>query len=690
MDEDRGGMPSEAAADEVSAGEELARSGNGGEAAQRFGGGGDSEGTCSRGKKQTKLYPGALVADEEGDGDYAADSERSTDYDLIHVSGGGGGESDDHDFSEKEHVRHGRKRRGKFAVEGRGISGSGKSGRRGRGRNSSQTTSSPDGSSKARTRQDGRVGEGASRTKRLRIRKGEVEESKGESGGRDTRSTGGKYALGEVDRGGVGDAGVCAIKEEDEKVERDQSEALHSGGFGFALGTGVTPEWKAKLDRQPIFMSRGRTEDVPGLPSRGTDDRGRGVSADGVLSRVEDPEDNCSSADSITPNDTRGALQGTGGVAKEEDARQNHPVCGGGHGAESLPGVPTAMCEEAPPNSPDGVAPWHNTTVYEANDPTEDRHSELAHEALGVRIYCVCDGHGGSRAAQFVCDNLAADVLERVVAMAPPVSKQGGIRGDGSGCPDNGKGVERSDWIGEDEKVKRALLDAFKSCDERFIAQLNPKKSRGYINAGCCVVLALLIRSKLYVAHVGDCRVVLGTSDAARFPPNFLRPPPSSSLTALKNSVAAVAGDVKVQDNSGNGIVQGSSAGEESVEIAAVALSRDHNCYDVDEAALVKARSGDDNAIRVSKNDEKKGVRAIKRVAGSLAVTRAIGDAYLKNVEFSISPYKVSQRPSWCFTLIRRVCSLVGQYDVMTIEFIAGRDNAFFTLPFLWCCWSST
>ena len=82
------------------------------------------------------------------------------------------------------------------------------------------------------------------------------------------------------------------------------------------------------------------------------------------------------------------------------------------------------------------------------------------------------------------------------------------------------------------------------------------------------------------------------------------------------------------------------------MEIVAVALSRDHNCYDVDEAALVKARSRDDNAIRINENQAKKGVRAIKRVAGSLAVTRAIGDAYLKNAKFSISPFKVSQKPS--------------------------------------------
>lgn len=83
-------------------------------------------------------------------------------------------------------------------------------------------------------------------------------------------------------------------------------------------------------------------------------------------------------------------------------------------------------------------------------------------------------------------------------------------------------------------------------------------------------------------------------------------------------------------------------AGAGAAEVSAVALSRDHNCDDADEAAFVRARSADDNAIRVSRNDEWKGARAIKRVAGSLAVTRAIGDAYLKKAAFSFSPYKVS------------------------------------------------
>ena len=320
-----------------------------------------------------------------------------------------------------------------------------------------------------------------------------------------------------------------------------------------------------------------------------------------------------------------------------------------------------------PPNTPGGAVPWHHTSVYEANDPTEDRHAEVTHSALGVSIYCVCDGHGGSRAAQFVCDHLAGDVLSRVVAMAAAARERGGPAGGDD------------EWTGDEKEVRRSLADAFTSCDEQFIAQLDPRKNRGYINAGCCVLLALLIRSKLYVAHVGDCRIVLGTTDAdaARFPPDFLSTA-STTVTAPEAAAAAAAvatvGAASAAD-SGNGrdVAFGRESGgvrettgsvtppggrragratrsSPGGGLGAVALSRDHNCDDADEVALVRARSGDENAIRLSRSDQYKGARAIKRVAGSLAVTRAVGDAYLKKAAFSFSPYKASNPYPYIYT----------------------------------------
>ena len=656
MDEGKGGLSCPTG---VSAGEGLAQPGDGGEPAQRSTDGGESEGTYSdggdggstRGRRQTHLISGATFGGEEGD--YAADSELSTDYETMHINGGGGRESDDHDMSEREQIERSRRRHGLASM----------------GAVSQPDTSSIvdvragdkgyDGDSSTRKRNARKVSsrERAAKSKRLRSGRSRSTERGRKSNDRDVRA---------VDDGGARGESGCreapsashssGAKGEDKNSKRENSEASKSVGVGVGLAsTGATLEWKAKLGRQPIFMSRGRAEKDPSLELGRTDERARGVSV-GVSRSAQDPEDDrdrassWSSADCPVPSATRGVPGGilrldtrnggSSGAGKMAGVTISHPVFateGLDRGAESRPPGDTTGPDEAPPNSPGGVIPWYNTSVYEANDPTEDRHAELAHEALGVRIYCVCDGHGGSRAAQFVCDHLAADVLARVVAMAPAAPKRRSNESVATGSGDDigsGKKYERAAWTGDEERVICSLREAFASCDQSFIAQLDPKKNRGYINAGCCVVLALFICSKLYVAHVGDCRVVLGTTDAARFPRDLLRP-----LSTPRNSGAA-----KVDSGSkAVGSPVATTAGAPAAgEVEAVALSRDHNCNDVDEIALVMGRSGDGNAIRVSKNDERKGARAIKRVAGSLAVTRAIGDAYLKEAVFSFSPYKAS------------------------------------------------
>lgn len=61
----------------------------------------------------------------------------------------------------------------------------------------------------------------------------------------------------------------------------------------------------------------------------------------------------------------------------------------------------------------------------------------------------------------------------------------------------------------------------------------------------------------------------------------------------------------------------------------------------------MRGRSADTHAIRFSSKDAASNGRngAIERVAGSLAVTRALGDAYLKKPNFSFEPYKVRRIP---------------------------------------------
>lgn len=59
-------------------------------------------------------------------------------------------------------------------------------------------------------------------------------------------------------------------------------------------------------------------------------------------------------------------------------------------------------------------------------------------------------------------------------------------------------------------------------------------------------------------------------------------------------------------------------------------LTTDHNCGNADEVAQVAGRSSDPNPVRVNPRGGN-----VVRVAGSLAVTRALGDGYLKHADLS-------------------------------------------------------
>lgn len=118
--------------------------------------------------------------------------------------------------------------------------------------------------------------------------------------------------------------------------------------------------------------------------------------------------------------------------------------------------------------------------------------------------------------------------------------------------------------------------------------------------------------------------------------------------------------------------------GKPGFEYTALQLSTDHTCKEEAEAALVRQRSKDPNPIRLAAADvvcsfgyattvcchgsprifcgglQRSGVNGVRRVAGSLVVTRALGDAYLKKAELSLAPYQV-QRP----LLYRPSCEIV-------------------------------
>jgi serine/threonine protein phosphatase PrpC len=149
------------------------------------------------------------------------------------------------------------------------------------------------------------------------------------------------------------------------------------------------------------------------------------------------------------------------------------------------------------------------------------------------------------------------------------------------------------------DEVSAIVKSAFSRTDEELKQSLlvlppNVRMSKGYCNAGSCAVLALFIDSVLYIANVGDCAAVLG------------------------------------------------KVSKETLGLQAVEVSVDHSCNNPNEAKLVVERSHDRNAIRMSKDDQATGagIVGVKRVAGSLAMTRAFGDFYLKCPELSSAPFK--------------------------------------------------
>ena len=73
-----------------------------------------------------------------------------------------------------------------------------------------------------------------------------------------------------------------------------------------------------------------------------------------------------------------------------------------------------------------------------------------------------------------------------------------------------------------------------------------------------------------------------------------------------------------------------------------VALTEDHSCADERECARVKALTADPSPIRQSERDRRMygSSRAPYRVAGTLAITRSLGDFYLKRPQLSSKPHK--------------------------------------------------
>lgn len=153
------------------------------------------------------------------------------------------------------------------------------------------------------------------------------------------------------------------------------------------------------------------------------------------------------------------------------------------------------------------------------------------------------------------------------------------------------------------------------ACDEAFknaLIEAGRDKIRmnGYANAGSCAVIVAIVDDQVCVAHVGDCRAVLAIACSGKGK-LFLQPAELTEDHTCSNPAEISLGI-----------------------IVKLKLSKNH-------IRIVMNRSSDRKAVRGSSNDQKNQQHCIPRVAGSLAVTRAFGDFYLKDADFSKPPYKV-------------------------------------------------
>jgi serine/threonine protein phosphatase PrpC len=118
------------------------------------------------------------------------------------------------------------------------------------------------------------------------------------------------------------------------------------------------------------------------------------------------------------------------------------------------------------------------------------------------------------------------------------------------------------------------LRACFAALDAKYVA-----RSGSVRTAGACVLCCAIYDGTLYLANCGDCRALLGYREPA--------------------------GTDRLQPQS---------------------LTEDQNCFNDTEVARVKRRCTDPNPIRAHPRD----AANFPRVAGVLAVTRALGDEFLK------------------------------------------------------------
>eukprot|EP00939_MAST-03C_sp_MAST-3C-sp1_P004747 g4747.t1 len=268
---------------------------------------------------------------------------------------------------------------------------------------------------------------------------------------------------------------------------------------------------------------------------------------------------------------------------------------------------------------------------YAANKPSEDDYictrQRLQGSGEHVIIFAVIDGHGGRQCVDFLKKRLSDIVFQRLELLTETIEKIASVEDVEKELLISLENVDR-EFVEHAVQVK-ASVDARRERDNEGSGEKDDpsqprrrKRSRRrsskrrppqIVHAGACVIMTVVFRGVLHVCNAGDCRAM---------------------WTLRRRS-----------DGDALGAGGSSSCDGDYRNRQCFSLSRDHKCSDAEEAATVRLRcTSDRRPIRRRRDDRgfdtvEDTFRLPLRVAGSLAVTRAVGDSYLKVKELSYPPY---------------------------------------------------